>query len=342
MNGVFIFLFTCVWSTGVLVIDGKAARELWRQFESRHYPVTIGEVTYSRVTTHHSRKGGTSYGVDIGYHYVVDDRPFDGSRFRYTSMTSSSGYDWATTTVNQHPVRSQIPVYFNPGDPQDAVLSPDLNGTDFMVVLFVTPFNLVMFGFWIGLGGWARERIFKPVAGGVKIIIEGPQTRIRLPQYGALVWSMLASGVLSFASIFVVGIPSGFQPSILTALLTLLLVIGTGVGIFIWQWRKIHSGHDDLILDETSTTIELPQTYGRKQRVMVNRSEIERLTVERIEHRGSKGGISYTYAPTLWMREKENVQSQKLADWGDRKKAEAFAEWLRQRLSLAETTAQGT
>jgi len=336
MNGVFVFLFAGIWSAGVLFMDLRTAGELWRQFETSHYPVTMGTVTFSQITSHHTSKGGTTYGVDIRYHYVVDDHPFDGSRFRYMSMSTSSDYEWATVTVNKHPVSSQIPVYFNPSDPTDAVLSPDLSGSDLFTVLFLMPFNLVMIGFWIGIGGWLRDRIFNPVAGGVKIIVEGPQTRIRLPQYGALAWGMLATGALSFASIFVVGFASGFRPSMLTALLTLIVVIGSGAGIYVWQWRKIQSGDDDLVLDETSTTIALPETYGRKQRVMVNRSEIEKLTVEVIEHRGSKGGVSYSYAPALWLRRNENVETQKLADWGDRKKAETFAEWLRQRLNLSE------
>jgi hypothetical protein len=337
MNGVFMFLFCGFWSVMVLCIDTKVAQELWRQFESSYYPVTMGEVTYSQVTTQHTSKGGTIYGVDIKYHYVVNDHPFDGSRFRYMSgFNNSSDYESVRSTVNSNPVKSQIRVYFNPSNPQDAVLSPDLTGGDFMAPLFLMPFNLVMFGFWIGIGGWLRERIFKPLAGGVKIIVEGSRTRIRLPQFGALVWPMIAMGALSFVSIFVVGFASRFQPSMLTAFLTLFFVIGTGVGIYIRQWRKIHSGDDDLILDETSTTIALPETYGRKQRVTVNRSEIVKLTVEQVEHRGSKGGVSYTYAPTLWLRRDENVRTQKLADWGDRKKAEAFAEWLRGRLNLAE------
>lgn len=334
MNGVFIVLFTCFWSGFVLFFDAAMAQGVWKQFESGHYPFTMGQVTHCEMTSHHSSRHGTTYGVNIGYHYVVNDHAFDGSRFRYMSMSSS--YSWAAAIVRAHPTGSQIKVYFNASNPQDAVLSPDLSGGDLMIVLFLIPFNLVMIGFWIGIGGWLRERILKPVAGGVKIIVEGPQTRVRLPQYGAMVWAMIAMGGLSFVSIFIVGFASRFEPSIPTALLTLFVVIAAGLGVYVRQWLKINSGDDDLILDETSTTIGLPETCGRKQRVTVNRSEIEKLTVEQIEHRSSKGGISYTYAPTLWLRRNENVETQKLADWGDRKKAEAFAEWLRGRLNLAE------
>ena len=96
--------------------------------------------------------------------------------------------------------------------------------------------------------------------------------------------------------------------------------------------RDEQSGEDDLVLDETSATITLPKTFGRKERVQIDRGEIEQLTVETIEHRSSKGGVSYTYAPTLWMRSSRD--GQKLADWSDRERAEAFVDWLRQKLNL--------
>ena len=34
---------------------------------------------------------------------------------------------------------------------------------------FFMPFNMVMLVFWTWLGGWWRERIFKPIAGGLRI-----------------------------------------------------------------------------------------------------------------------------------------------------------------------------
>jgi hypothetical protein len=55
--------------------------------------------------------------------------------------------------------------------------------------------------------------------------------------------------------------------------------------------------------------------------------------LEVIAHQGSKGGVSYTYAPTLWLRGGLDG-GQKLADWSDKMKAEAFTEWLRERLGL--------
>src|ERR1700722_18228273 len=125
MNGVFLFIFTCFWSTLVLCFDGGIGRDLWKQFESSRYPIVMGQVTHSEVESHHGKKG-TSYSAAIWYHYVLNDHPYDSKRFRY--VTSSSSYEWTADLVNAHPVGSQVQVYFNPSDPEDAVLSPDLEG----------------------------------------------------------------------------------------------------------------------------------------------------------------------------------------------------------------------
>jgi hypothetical protein len=331
VNGVFLFIFVGFWSTLVLLFDGIAGHGLWKQFESGHYPFTMGQVTHSEMTTHHGRKG-TSYGVNIQYRYEVNGHAYSGSRFRYGTTSSDQGS--ALEAVSAHKVGSQTRVYFNPGNPEEALLSPDVEGSDLIQLLFLMPFNMVMAGLWTALGAWLRQAIFHPAAGGVKIITDGPRTSIRLPQYGALVLGMGATGILSFITVFIVGFATGFRPSVAVACLALLLVIGAGVAAYLWQWSKIHSGEDDLILDETSATITLPKTFGRKERVQINRGEIDQLTVETVEHRTSKG-TTYTYAPTLWL--KQSQAGQKLADWSERKRAEAFVEWLGQKLNLRGT-----
>lgn len=328
MNGAFLLIFASFWSTLVLLFDGMAGHNLWKQFESSHYPFTMGQITHSEMTINRGRKG-TSYGVNIQYRYEVNGHSYSGARFRYGTTTSDQGS--ALEAVNAHAVGSQTRVYFNPGNPEEAVLSPDVQGSDLMLLLFLMPFNMVMAGLWTAFGAWLRQMIFHPIAGGVKLIIDGPRTSIRLPQYGALLLGMVTAGLLSFISIFVVGFSTGFRPSLTVACLVLLLVIGAGVAAYLRQWSKIHSGEDDLVLDETSATITLPKTFGRKERVQINRGEIGQLSVETIEHRTSKG-TSYTYAPTIWMQTSQG--GQKLADWSERKRAEAFVEWLGQKLNL--------
>ena len=332
-----VFLVAVVWSSLILVVDGYVGHNLRKQFASQSYTATTGQITHSEVTRHRGSKGGTTYGVDIRYRYAVNDRSFDGTRFRYNAGASSDS-GWAVKAVAEHPVGSQIKIFYNPRAPQDAVLSPGVDGSDLMLVLFLMPFNMVTLGFCTWLGGWLRERLFKPVAGGVRIITDGPRTRIRLPEYAAMVWCMVAVGGMSFACTFILLIPSGFHPSLRAASSVLFIVTAAGAGAYWWQWRKIHSGEDDLVLDEGAGTMELPETYGRKNRVTAAFSGIENLTLEIIEHRSSKGGVSHTYAPTLWLRGEVGA-GQKLADWSDKMKAAAFTDWLRQRLGLSDVPA---
>jgi hypothetical protein len=329
MSGAFLFIFTLFWSGMVLTFDGFMAHGIYKQYESQHYPSVTGTITHSEVQSHRTSKGGTSYDAVINYRYEIGGQTFEGNKLRFGIKVSSSANAYAA--VSAHPPGSTAQVFYNPANPQESLLSPGVNGSDFMFALFLTPFNMVMFGFWIGIGGWLRERFFRPIAGGVKIINDGMTTRIRLPQFAAIGWGLVATGGLGFISIFVVGFSTNMEPSIPVILSVIGAVYGAGMIIYLWQRQKINSGIDDLIVNESSRSLELPLTFGRKQRVTVNVAEIKSLSVEKIIHRSNKGGVSYTYAPTLSPRGKE-AAIQKLADWSDKLKADEFTEWLRKQL----------
>ena len=328
-TGLFLFFFTLIWSGMVLSFDGFMGHGIYKQIESSHYPSVTGAITRSEVTSHQGSKGGTSYSAAIEYAYVVADQKLTRNKIRFG--LASSSYASASQLVNAHPVGAAVPVYFNPTNPQETLLSPGVKGSDFMFVLFLTPFNMVMFGFWIWIGGWLREHWFKPVAGGVKIINDGMLTRVRLPQFPAAGWGLAAAGGLGFVSIFIVGFSTNMEPSMPVALATIAAVYGAGLGVYGWQRQKINSGIDDLLINESSRTLELPLPFGRKARITANVADIQSLFVEKIEHRSSKGGISYTYAPTLRLRGMDTA-FQKVADWSDSLKADAFTSWLRERL----------
>ena len=329
MSGVFLLILTLFWSGMVLLFDGFMAHGVYKQFESHNYASVTGTITHSEVKSHHSSKGGTSYNAVIEYKFEAGGQKFVGNKIRLGVTTSS--YANATAAVNTHPVGSTVQVFYNPADPQESLLSPGIEGLDFMFVLFLTPFNMVMFGFWLWMGGWLRERFFRPVAGGVKIIADGMTTRIRLPQISAIVWGLVATGGFGFISTFIVGFGSGMEPSIPLILLAITAVYGSGLAVYLRQRQKMNSGIDDLIINEAARTLELPLTFNRKERVTVNVANIKSLFVDKIEHRSNKGGISYTYAPTLYLPGAEPA-AQKLADWSDKLKADEFAEWLRKQI----------
>jgi hypothetical protein len=330
MTGVFLTIFALFWSGMVLAFDGFMGHGIYKQFQAQHFLTATGTIMHSELTSSRSSKGGTSYSAHIEYSYHVDGQVFTGDQIRFG--IHSSGYASASSIVNAHPVGSEAQVYYNPADPHESLLEPGVKGTDLMGFIFMTPFNMVMLGLWLGIGGWLREHWFKPVAGGVKIISDGLTTRIRFPQFPAIAWGIITTGGLGFASIFIVGITTNMEPSITVAVVVLAGIYLAGLVVYLWQRQKINSGIDDLILDEAARTIELPLTFDRKERITAGIDQIQSLSVEKIMHRSSKGGISYTYQPTLCLRGTD-VSVQKLADWSDEMKVNAFADWLRQKLN---------
>ena len=331
MQIAFLAIFGLLWSAGVLFFDGMMARDFFRQVESRHFPAVSGVVTHPEVKTHRGSKGSVSYEAAIEYRYEVGGRTFTGKRWRYTH--NSPGRELVSALVAAHPEGSTLPVYYNPNDPADSLLSPDLIGLDFMGALFLTPFNAIMFGFWLGIAASLRERIFRPAAGGMKIIKDALTTRIRMPQYSPIAWALVTTGALGFVFVFVVGFGTQMNPSMGLILSIIALVYLSGAGVFAWQWLKIQSGIDDLVINKGSRTLDLPQTFGRKSRVTTKLDDIQSVWVEKRIHTSSKGGVSYTYAPTLSMRNADPLE-QTLADWSDETRANDFKTWLIKELGL--------
>lgn len=330
MTGGFLIFFTLFWSALVLSFDGAIAFKACKQFESGSFPSVTGTVTHSEVQQRTGSKGRTYYVAVVDYKYNVSGQAFWGDKLRFGMGQSASAYE----IVGAHPVNSPVQVYYNPKNPNESLLYPGITGSDIVMALFLTPFNMVMLGFWAGLYGWARARILKPIAGGVKIIADGMTTRVRLPTIGAIVWGLGTTGLLGFLSVLVVLIGTGAQPSVAAVLLTIAAVYLAGIGVYLWQQQKINSGIDDLVINEASGTLELPLTFGRKERVTVGFADIETLWVDVVVHHNSKGGTSYSYAPTLTLRNNQ-LRMQKLADWGDQLRANEFADWLSKKVGVS-------
>ena len=316
--------------TVFLFLDGLAVHNLSRQFASCHYSGVSGRITDSKILSRRASKGGTNYSPYVSYTYQVGRQILFGTRLRYTYFFSSSYYS-AQRIVDEYPAGSSQTIFYNPANPSDSLLGSGIIGEDFVGLLLLTPPNMVLLGLWVWFGGWLSERLFKPLAGGVKIIADRSGTRIRLPQTVALWWGLGTTGVLGLAAALVINFgpePDASAGLVLSAIGGAYLA-GTAVYGFL-RW-KAESGRYDLIIDESGHKLSLPPTYDRDERLTVNIANVKKIRVEKVEHRGSKGGITYTYAPTLIVAP-AGIGDQKLADWSDKLKADDFSQWLSQKL----------
>jgi Protein of unknown function (DUF3592) len=297
------------------------------QYRAQSFPKTEGHVLSVQIVSHRGSKGGISYHPAFLYTYEVNGQNYEGRRYRYDPCPAD--YVSVNQIVTAHPAGSAIEVYYNPDDPDDSVLSPLVITWDVSILFFFTP-ALLFFVFLFLKSIWDLDwpwRV-KPVAGGVKIITEMMTTRARLPRYQP---SWLALGTICISSIIAgIAIDTSHTASPISAALFALLLIFAGSSlVYLWQFFRITSGIQDLVIDEGARTVELPLTYKRRERQPLPFSSIKSVFVEQVAHK-TRGGVSYTYAPTLLL---QDGSSQRLTDLSQNR-AELFVAWLGEKLGL--------
>ena len=259
-------------------------------------------------------------------------------RYRY-GMWSTNDHGRSSRIVNDHPPGREITVYYNPEDPQDALLTVGAGNDDVGLVIFLTPFNLAMIFLWMGAIGMLWRHFTNAPAGGVKIRERGGMTIVRLPRYTPLLAGAGTALGISFAGVFIVMFTMGSAPPMMAATILLGVSFGTGL-IVMWQrmW-VIGSGAKDLILDPVSRTLTLPRSFGRTGDETRGYDDVERVDVE-VEIRKSSNSSNSTryFLPTIYWREGTGEDGSRaaadhLAKWMEARRAEQFVDWLAQQLN---------
>src|SRR5215469_13885011 len=121
-----LILFALAWSSVCMAINCSIWHDYYKQFESRNFPSVTGTITLSKLESHTSKKGGTYYEAVINYQYKVGDQAFRGDKLVFGEYESAHLPNDATT-VNSHPVGSAVQVYYNPNNPDEALLYPGIH-----------------------------------------------------------------------------------------------------------------------------------------------------------------------------------------------------------------------
>jgi hypothetical protein len=305
---------------------------LVQQLRALTFPHVTGHVTHSAVTSHDSDED-TVFGVNIRYHYEVNGQSFEGRRYRY-GAGSSSDSTWAFDAVRHYPEDAEATVYYNPRNPSESLLSPGLDGSSFMMLLIMTPFCAPLAGFWIAGFGMLRAKLSDSPNGGVKFFQNKQSLRVRLTPFPAYYTLFAATGLLAFLELFPIAFfYGGFHPRIAIARAALIIAYGYGLQAFLQQCWRSHRGRSDLVIDYARQTVELPATFGRKTKLQIDLSAIDRLTLKTTPHEESEDGPGGTcrYVPTLYWQNGDSAKG-KLAKFRSKSKAEQFVEWLHPQL----------
>ncbi|MEM1058304.1 MAG: DUF3592 domain-containing protein [Verrucomicrobiota bacterium] len=330
-GGVAMGLFALFWSAIVMVFNGFIGYGIYKNVQAQDFLETTGVVTHSEVDRR-SDSDGTTYSADIRYDYEVKGQTYTHDKHAYGAM-GSSDYDLAHGVVRRFAEGKEVTVYYNPADPQDAVLDRSFESIPWFMLLFLTPFNLVMLGLWAGCGYGVYRALFgkeEGTVGGHQVEHRGFQTRVKIGQGSPLITGMVGIGIVSFIAIFPIaflGLTNNYY-----ALIGAAVLMGAA-GIFgaVWQAGRNASGKGDLVIDRTAMKLIVPPTKGFGEPTELSLMELNTVGVKRV----SNSKNSTQFAPTVtYLDQNEIRQEVLLCQWSDEAAAEELADWLRQELGL--------
>ena len=206
----FLLVLALVWTLGEGLIDTTVGTRIVNQALSADFVKTTASITHSEMTHGITGLGIPVNGVDIQYHYRVAGRSYTGTRFRYNEGATTDS-EWAYDALKSHPLQAEADVFYSTSSPGDALLSPGLNGADYMLLLLITPSTMAMLGLWYACVARLLGR-FHPIEGAI-----------------------VAIGGVAAIAILALGIPFGFHPPTSIASGAFIATLGSGIAVFIWK-----------------------------------------------------------------------------------------------------------
>lgn len=151
---------------GIILILFATMPKLEKAKETKSWPTTQGKVTSTWITAHkdghdkrnrahmehYSSDEGNKFRVDFIYEYTVNNENYSCSK-RDLMQSKKEGYGKyrrATRKMNQLQ-NSDVLVFYNPNDPNEALLKPGLSALNWLLV--VSPIMLILIGLPIAFNG---------------------------------------------------------------------------------------------------------------------------------------------------------------------------------------------
>ncbi len=163
----YVFLFSLI---SVVISSAYGIKEqieyydqqplLWDQ--SPAWPTITGTIIASRVYSHHRYEDETLYRADVTYEYSVDSQYYVSDNLDFQASVSTDR-NQAKDMVNKYPSGMVVLVYYDPDNPENAVLIPGCTGCRrsplsslFLMELIGLVLGTLVLFFWksLWLGRW--------------------------------------------------------------------------------------------------------------------------------------------------------------------------------------------
>ncbi|HUS36482.1 MAG TPA: DUF3592 domain-containing protein [Verrucomicrobiae bacterium] len=284
-GSVFLLLFGLFWCTLVGAFDFITMRSFIPQVASTWYSPALAHIFKSQVTSDRGSKGST-YGTAFEYTYIVNGTLYTGHNFGF-DKTSFSDSAWAYKAVADFPARSERICYYDPKNPSRAVLSKGVRGSDLMILMFLTPFNivglaLISYPFF----AWRDRRKPELIPPRVVDRFQGREG-YAMNNFSPLMTFIAAFFITSFLGIFLVVFPFGSHPRVHEVLSVWGTAFAISVAVALIIRHRMKSGRYDFVIDRASQIATIPAMHKRTSREIISLSQIK--NIETAEVRSGSG-----------------------------------------------------
>lgn len=130
--------------------------------ESLKWPQANGEIVVSRVINAYTTGSTQMYAVDVEYRYAIQDHVYTAKKIKDGDYSSS---DWKEMQriAGRYLPRQPVTVYYDPTNPENALLEPGYGSTAWIPFLIGGVFTLVGAGLGLSLV-WVYSRLPAPIS----------------------------------------------------------------------------------------------------------------------------------------------------------------------------------
>lgn len=246
--GVSIFMigWLLFWTAIVMLFNVIFLGSIVDALRSHSFPSVLGSITRSQIV-HSGGEDGSH--VEVAYEYFVGRDRYENDALRFGM--NMNGLTSLQQVVDRYPVGVEIPVYFDPDDPQHSAIEQGLLPADLFMPIFLMPFNMVMIGGWYLLIGPAIRRLFVWPPGGMSVRSTGMRQIYSAYKIDPLLTMMIAAGAGGFVCTFMIGFGFFFLPAWILILVGYLAIVA--VTMYVW-WKNRPSTLELNLVRGTLTT----------------------------------------------------------------------------------------
>ncbi len=118
-----------------LVLFSWDARIVWLSLISKDWPTTEGRITSSTTSWRREKTGRKSYFPMVSYRYSAAGEEYKSSQISFHPQADGAAF--ASETAGLYPKDKTVTVYYEPDNPNNAVLEPGFRFSSRLVMLLV-------------------------------------------------------------------------------------------------------------------------------------------------------------------------------------------------------------